>query len=61
MDEKEKLLDALQTIKETCQKNGSCHCCPLGNVYDQCMVVDDDVKPAQWNINTPEGIWRALR
>lgn len=60
MDEREKLLDALQVIKETCEKNGACHGCPLGNVLEQCMVADDDVKPMEWKLNRPTGEWRAL-
>lgn len=60
MDERENLINALQIIKETCEKNGKCMMCPLGNDYDQCKVADDDTMPSQWSINQPDKKWKAL-
>ena len=55
--EKEKLIDALKTIKETCREN-ECSRCPLGNSNDDCLLMT--LTPYDWCINEPGAVWRAL-
>ena len=62
MDEKEKLIDALKTIKETCethdQHSNGCDRCPLGNSNNDCLLME--LSPDNWCINEPGAVWRAL-
>ena len=62
MDDKEKLIDALKTIKETCkaheERENGCSRCPLGNSDDDCLLME--LTPDNWCINEPGAVWRAL-
>ena len=52
------ILEALQVIKDTCDKN-SCDKCPFSNVYDSgCMIQAEP--PEDWPIKTEEENWRAF-
>lgn len=59
MDEKQKLIDALKTIRKTCEKHvDACSSCPLGDDDGSCHILE--LSPCNWCINEPETIWRAL-
>ena len=60
MTDQEKIIDALKTIKEICDNYniGECDRCPLGDSDGDCRI--EGLIPANWNINEPEGVWRAV-
>lgn len=46
----EKLIEALQTIKEECMKHEECIYCPMyGNPKEFCKIHEDN--PCDWEIN----------
>lgn len=55
--EREKLIEALQAIKDTCNKN-YCEKCPLGSQDGVCIVAY--LQPDDWKINDDNKVWRAL-
>lgn len=55
--EREKIIEALQTIKNTCNEFKHCNSCPLGCGYG-CIV--NDKSPNTWEI-TQDHIWRAVK
>lgn len=62
MDDREKILNALRVIKDTCVDN-SCDSCSLRvknakNEDDQCQLTHE--KPYRWEIVEETGIWRAF-
>lgn len=56
--EREKLIEALQVIKDTCDKNNVCEQCPLAESNGNCLVCDN--QPCDWKINDDNKVWRAL-
>lgn len=60
MDEKEKIIDALKTIKKVCDEVGDTHCnrCPLCDYTGDCGITN--LQPCNWKINEPGEVWRAL-
>ena len=61
MVEREKILEALETIKEICTKS-TCDECPLrSDGYEYvCMLHNTDIPPIDWKLNTAKGTWRAF-
>ena len=60
MDEKQKIIDALKTIKAVCDNVGDANCdkCPLCDLTGDCGVMN--LTPCNWKINEPGEVWRAL-
>ena len=60
MDEKQKIIDALKTIKAVCDKFNDrvCEKCPLCDATGYCGV--NNLNPCNWKINEPDEVWRAL-
>ena len=56
--EREKLMKALQVIKDTCNKNPKCKECPLAESDGNCLV--NYITPDGWKINDNNEVWRAL-
>ena len=44
----DKLLEALEIIKEECRKHQDCKTCPMRNVHNGCGV--DDSSPSDWRL-----------
>ena len=60
---KEKLLNALKVIVDTCNEydDEGCYSCPLYTTsLDSCKISDETESPAEWHINFNNSIWRAL-
>jgi hypothetical protein len=62
MNEQEKIIDALKTIQNVCEKkHGICSRCALGDKHGRCLVIDGTT-PDEWNVQSPQNtVWRALR
>lgn len=63
MEERKKLLDALQVIANECDKHETCdNYCPLLNEHGRCGITEGDENPCDWILNDPEEtIWRAIK
>lgn len=63
--EKERVLEALKTIQEMCREHEACRTCPLrddsDNTYTDCMLDNPDVTPIDWDFNTIDPPWRAIK
>lgn len=59
--EKEKILEALQTIKDVCTEQAEgvdlCNRCPFGDGDGLCKILDEI--PKDWRIG-PTEVWRAF-
>lgn len=59
-ERKQKILDALELIKNICVENPNCEKCPLGTCYSNCNILR--VRPQDWNLSVlPEETWRAFK
>lgn len=60
---RDKILDALRTLKDVCTLQGSeemcCYHCPLSD-GTVCMVIEHGA-PETWALNEPEKDWRAFK
>ena len=56
--EKEKILKALEIIKEVCKEQGTCATCPLRDFEDYCIL--SGPAPCHWEINHDDKPWRAI-
>lgn len=57
MVSRDKIIDALKTIREVCAEN-ECSSCPIRNNENMCML-DDENAPLDWVLNDSED-WRAF-
>ena len=58
MNDREKILDALKVIKDTCD-DSDCKTCPLANNHEICLVQAQT--PALWDVKGDEEVvWRAF-
>lgn len=56
--EREKILKALEIIKEVCGENEACSTCPLRDWDDDCLFSGH--APYNWELNTEDKPWRAI-
>lgn len=54
--DKEKIIDALKTIRDVCD-DSTCTDCPFGRDY-HCMIKEYD--PVEWMVNEKDEKWYAL-
>lgn len=57
--EKEKILKALETIKEVCEGERTCSTCPLRDWDNDCLF--NGPAPCHWEINYDDKPWKAIR
>lgn len=59
---KAEIANALNIIKNICDSNIDCRCCPLRNVYDDEDCAISDVRPDCWELEIPQDEhWKAFR
>lgn len=58
MKSEKEIVDALKTIQEVCGTSIDCIQCPLVDYSGTCGV--QNLEPANWKINNPGKVWRAL-
>lgn len=56
---REKILEALNVIKDTCKDACNCETCPLRSENNDCYI--GDKTPFDWNIMVTDDLWRAFR
>ena len=58
---KERLLDALNVLKETCEEqHGMCDKCPMGSIEGTCIINEIENYPCNWDIEQDTEVWRAV-
>ena len=55
---REKILEALETIKEVCEEANSCSNCPLRDWNFECMLITQ--QPYTWKLVSDTTPWRAF-
>lgn len=56
----EDIIEALRIIKNTCEEQEDCVCCPFGDNTELCLI--NSIIPKEWDINpNPPAEWKALR
>lgn len=55
---REKILEALNTIKKVCEQTKGCPSCPLRDWNDECMLITQ--QPYTWRIKSEDAPWWAF-
>lgn len=58
--EREEILNALKTIKRTCDENEKCPTCPLRNPNNENVCYVSRGTPNTWKIQGEENLWTAF-